>query len=233
MPENIIISVAGSFDENRIKQYFQDKLKCFSNSCYAGASAIPVKIPNTADYRPERKRINKDIEQAHLAMGIPTVRITDDRRYSLSLLSSIVGGGMSSRLFQNVREKKGLAYSVYSMTGFYKSSGIFVICAGIAKDRYHEALDAIEYEINRLMDETVLFDELTGAKEQHKSTYIFAQENVQAKMMANGRNLLTIGECPSQDDMLEILNAISLEDVEIAKSLISQKGEYSVVNVTG
>jgi predicted Zn-dependent peptidase len=140
---------------------------------------------------------------------------------------------MSSRLFQNVREKKGLAYSVYSMTGTYRDTGVFAIGAGIARDKVDEALDAIRYEIDRLRNESIGEEEFSSGKEQIKSSYIFGLESVQSRMIANGRSMLMLGRCIPQEEQLAKFDSITLDDVEEVKSLICDYDSYSIVNVTG
>lgn len=224
--DSLVISIAGSFDEKHIIEYFDSKFSELKSNQPATNRTVPDEIH-------EERRITKDIEQVHLAMGLKTVSASDDRRYPLSMLNSIFGGGMSSRLFQNVREKKGLAYSVYSANGFYTDTGMFIISAGIAQDRIDEAFDAIEDELKRLGNEPIGESEYMSAKEQLKSSYIFGQESVQNRMISNGRNLLGLGECPSQEDVLNELDAVTLGDIEDVKSLISDRSKYSVVYVTG
>ena len=224
--DSLVISVAGSFDEQHVIEYFESKFNRLNKEQPEADKTVP------GDVHEERK-ITKDIEQAHLAMGLKTFSAADDRRYPLSMLNTIVGGGMSSRLFQNVREKKGLAYSVYSANGFYNDTGMFIISAGIAMDRIDEAFEAIEYELQRLGNEPVGEAEYMSAREQLKSSYIFGQESVQNRMISNGRNLLGLGRCPAQEDVLKDLDAVTLDDIENVKSLIADRNRYSVVYVTG
>lgn len=226
--DEIVVSVAGSFREEEVVAYFEGK---FGNLKAKREREI-VKTAPSAENRAQHT-IEKEIEQSHLAMGISTVSASDARRYPLALLSNILGGGMSSRLFQNVREKKGLAYSVYSMTGFYSHTGLFVIAAGVAKERTDEALAAIAEEIGRLEKDDISEEEFLSAKEQMKSSFIFGQESVQNRMITNGRNMLAFGRCRTQNEMLSTLDAISREDVLEAKALISEFARYSMVNVTG
>lgn len=224
--DSIVVSVAGSFDEDKIIEYFERHFHELGD-----VQRLDDKgAPNSGGCV---KTVYKDIEQAHLAMGIRTVNALDDRRYSLSLLNTLMGGGMSSRLFQNVREKKGLAYSVYSLTGTYDVTGAFVICAGIAKNRIDEALEAIELELDNLNNSSISEEEFNSAKEQVKSSYIFSQENVKSRMRTNGRNLISLGKCPMQEDILEIIDNITIDEVEEVKSMICDYSSYTIINVTG
>lgn len=223
--DSIIVSVAGAFNEEEIIGYF--------NGCFArlGESRRHDDFGSVHSNKGLRT-IEKDIEQAHIAMGIKTVPADDDRRYSLSLLNIILGGGMSSRLFQHIREEKGLAYAVGSTISYNSACGIFMIYAGVAKNRAAEALEAIKVELEKLRS-GVTEDEFNSAKEQVKAAFIFGQESVKTRMRTNGRNFLGLGRCMTQEEILEIVNAITIEQVNEAVELISAFEDYSIVNVTG
>ncbi len=224
--DSIVVSIAGSFDEAEIISYFEGKFHNLKPNARKDEKGCPVNACR-------RETIYKDIEQAHLILGITTVPVIDEARYKLSVLSVFLGGGMSSRLFQNVREQKGLAYSVYSSNSFYISGGAFAIAAGVAKNKVDEALDAIKQELDRLQSEPVAEKEFLSAKEQLKSSYIFSQESAKSRMKSNGNSFLARGKCLSQDDILTILDDISLADIEEVKNLITNFDNYSIVNVTG
>jgi len=226
--DEIIVSIAGSFDRKDVIEYFEDKFynlkkrrefitdKNISASCDGGYIEV-----------------TKDIEQAHIAMGIRLFPAKDPRRYPMMLLCNILGGGMSSRLMQNVRVKKGLAYSVYSMTGFYSHTGLFVICAGVAKDKVDEALEAIKEELDRLKDDDISVEEFQSSREQLKSSFIFGQESVQNLMIYNGRNLLTYGRSITPSEVLQMLDDITLEDINNVKKEICDYSRHTIINVTG
>lgn len=223
--DSIVVSVAGSFDEDEIIEYF--------SSHFEGLRSEQRKDEKgELNAKTGLKTIVKDIEQAHIAMGIETVPGRDERKYCISLLNTIMGGGMSSRLFQQIREKKGLAYSVYSLAGSYTETGSFVICMGVSKNRVEEALDAVSEELSHLR-EGITESEFASAKEQVKSSFIFAQESVKSRMRTNGRNLLALGECPSQEDVLADVDRITVNQVNAVIDLISDMNRYSIVNVTG
>lgn len=226
--DEIFVSVAGSFDEDEVISYFDG---CFGELRPHRESTFCCEAPDP-DNR-EKRTITKDIEQAHLALGISTFPGSDRRRFPLELLSSVLGGGMSSRLFQNVREKKGLAYSVYSMTGFYKSSGLFVISAGVAMDRTEEAVEAIGGELDKLREGGITKEEFMSSREQLKSSLIFSRESVQSRMIANGRSLHIYGRTFSQDEALDLIDGISMEDIEEVSEAVDHFDRYTLINVTG
>ena len=224
--DSLAVSVAGSFDEDAVIKFFNNR---FTN---LGEHQRHDEIGELAN-RHESVTIVKDIEQAHIVMGLAHVPAGDPRRYHMSIISTLLGGGMSSRLFQNVREKKGLAYSIYSSNSFYKNTGDFGIVAGIAKDRVDEALDAIKEEVDRLANEAIDEEEFLIAKQQLKSSYIYSLESTQARMRTNGINYFAWDRCPDQEETLAMLDAITLEDIESSKHLIADYDKFTIVNVTG
>lgn len=226
--DEIIVSIAGSFDRQDVIEYFEDKF-------YSLKERREFVTDKNVSPASEGRYIEvmKDIEQAHIAMGVRLFPAEDPKRYPMMLLCNILGGGMSSRLMQNVRVKKGLAYSVYSMTGFYSHTGLFVICAGVAKDKVDEALDAIKEELDRLKDDDISVEEFQSSREQLKSSFIFGQESVQNLMIYNGRNLLTYGRSITPSEVLQMLDDITLEDINNVKKEICDYSRHIVINVTG
>lgn len=222
----IVVSVAGSFDYDEVKEYFSGK--------FMGLRASRNSFSDPHVENPGQKvDVVKDIDQAHLALGVSLIPAGDSRKYPVSVLSSIMGGGMSSRLFQTVREQKGLAYSVYTMTGYYRSSGMFVICAGVGKDRVKEAIDAIFMELHNLKNGEISQEELDSSREQLKSVYIFGEESVQTRMIANGKDLLAYGRCRDQEEILSGFDKVTLDDLYNVRELICYPDKYTIVNVTG
>lgn len=226
--DEIIVSVAGSFNKDEVIDYFKDK---FHNLKGSRSIETDKSVSELSDGG--YIEVNKDIEQAHIAMGIRLFPASDSRRYHMMMLCNLLGGGMSSRLMQNVRVKKGLAYSVYSMTGFYSHTGIFVISAGVSKDKVDEALEAIKDELDRLKGDDISTEEFQSSKEQLKSSFIFGQESVQNLMIYNGRNLLTYGRCITPSEVLQMLDDISLDDINEVKKEICDYDRFHIVNVTG
>lgn len=226
--DEIIVSVAGSFNKDEVIDYFKDK---FHNLKGSRSIETDKSVSELSDGG--YIEVNKDIEQAHIAIGIRLFPASDSRRYHMMMLCNLLGGGMSSRLMQNVRVKKGLAYSVYSMTGFYSYTGLFVISAGVSKDKVDEALEAIKDELDRLKGDDISIEEFQSSKEQLKSSFIFGQESVQNLMIYNGRNLLTHGRCITPSEVLQMLDDISLDDINEVKKEICDYDRFHIVNVTG
>ena len=223
--DSIVISVAGYFDENEVMEYFNDKLTVLAEKKVPKKTEIPP-------YTPGYKCITKDIEQTHICMATKAISLYDDRYYALSILSNIMGGSMSSRLFQNIREEKGLAYSVYSMNGLFSTDGYFNIYAGVSHDKIEKAIDAVKEELEILEKSGVTREELDSSREQMKAGNIFSMENVSGRMFKNGKNTLLLGRVFTEDEVMEGFDKVSLEDIDSVKELICRPENYSAAVVT-
>ncbi|MCQ2550573.1 MAG: insulinase family protein [Clostridia bacterium] len=224
--DRMLVSISGNFDEDEIVTYFEDKFTFFK------------KEHDTPNFRKDGYEkadytIHKDIEQSHIAIGNRAIKIADDRYYDLVLLNKIFGGSMSSRLFQNLREKKGLAYTVVSMASFMQQDGYFAIYAGVAHDRVSEALEGIKEELDKLLKDGVTEEELAMAKEQVKSSYIFGQESVASRMFTNGKNILLTGNVDTEEDVIRKVDKVTTASVQKLIDEICHFEDYTKVVVTG
>ncbi len=155
----------------------------------------------------------KDIEQAHLALCYPAVSSKDDRRHIYSVLNSVLGGSMSSRLFRKVREEMGLCYTVYSYQQSYDDCGDISVYAGLSADKQEEAYEAIISEVKRLKSEGIGAEEFASVREQIKSALVFAQESTTTQMCLYGRRMLSCNEVYDFDKNLDMINALSEEKI--------------------
>jgi len=224
--DSIVIAVAGNFDPDQVCAIFEEGLGSLNETKPAFA---PEKFP----YEQQFKVKEKDIEQTHLCFATPSVSLADERYYAFVLMNSIFGGSMSSRLFQNIREERGLAYSVASMNAFSSRSGFFNIYAGVAHEKTEETVEAIKYEIGRLCDEGVTEDELSMAKEQVKSSFIFGLENINSRMFNLGKNKLLLDKYYETDEILNGFDAVTREDILEAAGIIGDARNYCGAAVTG
>ncbi len=224
--DSIVVTCVGNFDEERIVEMFEDKLTAFREK----------KVTEKEELKPYKQSFSvkvKDIEQTHICLAVPSVSLADDKYYTYVLMNSIFGGSMSSRLFQNIREERGLAYSVYSMNSFASSWGFFCIYVGVAHDKAEEAMSAIEYEIGQLRKEGVTREELQMAKEQVKSSYIFGLENVNSRMFSIGKNKLLLDKVYTDEEVLSGFDEVTLEDILEAAGMIGNYTDYCGAAVTG
>lgn len=156
---------------------------------------------------------NKDTEQVHLCMGVPGYRLSDEHIYTAQLINTILGGGISSRLFQEIREKRGLVYSVYSYHSSYHDTGVFGVYAGLGKDNVGQALELVMQEIGEIQKGGVTAEELVRAKDQLKGNLYLSLENVNTRMSRLGKSQLYLGTVIAPAQLVERVAAVTLEDI--------------------
>lgn len=223
--DSIVVSVAGNFDMDEICNIFDGKLKHLK-------SEKPVKEFNNEPYKPCFRVKVKDIEQSHICLGTRGLSLDDDNYYALSVLNNIMGGSMSSRLFQNIREQKGLAYSVYSHVSSFVNLGYYNIYAGVSHDKVYDAINGIKEELELLKKDCITEDELHVAKEQLKASYIFGQENVNGRMFSMGKNSILLNRVYTAEEIIDEIDAVTMNDIKKASSLMDDINNYSAVIVT-
>ena len=206
-PQNSVISVVGNFDEDELLE----KINCAFGS-WAGKSDVRVK--KNPGFTPGMTVIRKDIEQAHVCVGFEGVPRAQDRLYDILVMNNIFGSGMSSRLFQRIREEKGLAYSVYSFNTAYNNAGMFGIYAGMKPSKLNEVVDMIKEETAKLVRERLSEKEIAKSKEQIKSSFILGLESTSSRMNAYGKALLLQNKIRTMDDMIEKLDAVNSDSVD-------------------
>ena len=224
--DSIVVAVAGNFDEEAIEAIFEDRL----------TSLRDKKPKKEIQLKPYQQSFNvkvRDIEQTHICLATPGIALDDPRYYAFVLLNSIFGGSMSSRLFQNIREQKGLAYSVCSMNLFSSYCGFFSIYAGVSPEKAEEALDAIHYELDTLRESGVTEEELAMAKEQMKSSYIFGLESVNSRMFSIGKNKLLLDRVYAEEEVLSSFDRVTSEDIREVAEMIGDYSSYCGAAVTG
>jgi predicted Zn-dependent peptidase len=200
-PENIVISVAGNADDSFIKTI----------DSYFGSFLGKSREEQVYDIQFESRTISreKDTEQAHLCLGYQGLPLQDESMYSLILLNNILGGSMSSRLFQDVREKQGLAYSVFSYHLSYLDHGMLTIYAGTGNEQLPQLKQTIEQAIEDLVAKGVTDKELHNSKEQLKGNLVLGLESTSGRMTRNGRNELLLKRHRTIDEIIREIDAVS------------------------
>ncbi len=208
--ENIVVAAAGNFDEGKLLQTLEESLRaipsCGREHRYVKDSAW---IPQPATFR-----LQKDIEQAHIGFGFPGPGMTEKGRYAFSIVSKILGGSMSSRLFQHIREEMGAAYSVYSYPSIYCQGGMLIIYAGTSPQNVEQVSEAILKEVRRMKQDGISKEELRNAKVQLSASYILGQESTSAKMTFLGRNALLLGRPIEEEEVLQNIGDVKMEEIE-------------------
>ncbi|GGV37556.1 putative zinc protease [Kitasatospora herbaricolor] len=212
-PENLVVAAAGNLDHRKVvKQVEQAFAAVLAKSDAAPTEARRgVKALRTAG---RVETLNRPTEQAHLVLGVPGVPRHDERRWALGVLNAVLGGGMSSRLFQEVREKRGLAYSVYSYSSSYSDSGLFGIYAGCQPKRVEQVLEICRAELAKVIEEGITEEELRRAIGQISGSTVLGMEDTGSLMNRIGKAELSYGHHLSVDDMLAKIAAVTLDDVQ-------------------
>ncbi len=224
--DSIVVSVAGNFNEDRICNMIEEAFSSFETQ-------KERKEYSLKNYKPSKLVKERSIEQTHLFLATPSISLPDDAYYSMAIISNIMGGSMSSRLFQSIREEKGLAYSVYSGNQSYLHTGFFQIYAGVGHDKLEETEAEIRNQLNILKRKGIKEEELSKAKEQLKSSVTFGQESVDRRMYAMGKNILLLDKIEEGKEIIENLNNVSMEQMNQVIDLISEYKTYSKVVIKG
>jgi predicted Zn-dependent peptidase len=214
LPQNIVIAAAGAVDHDALVELAASHVPNQSADVAGGPAGPPAVIPAPASTSAPRRFEYKDTEQFHVCVGGPGLSRHDDRRFALRVLDTIFGGTSSSRLFQEVRERHGLAYSVYSFSSAYSDAGQVGLYVGTRADNLGAAMGVIDGELARLRSEPATADELERAKENLKGRVLLALESTGARMSRLGSEILAEAPLLGLDDVVERIDAVSLSDLE-------------------
>ncbi|WP_427041589.1 insulinase family protein [Fusobacterium sp. SB021] len=220
-PENIVISIAGNFSYEDISEILNNGLGTIENISpereYNGAMEI----------RSIENKITKDTNQIHLCFNTKGCSLTSDMRYEVAIISNTLAGNMSSRLFQKIREDRGLAYSVFSYTSSFEEGGLFTVYAGTTKKDYKEVLEIIENEFEDIKENGITEYELQKSKNQFLSAVTFGLESSKGRMNRMANSYLLYKEIKSLDEILDQIEKITVEDIKKAAQEMFDKRYYS------
>lgn len=209
VPNNSVIAISGNFNFDEIINKIEEKFKVWKKR------DVNVDIKK-AEFKSCFLTKNKDIEQVNLAMSLEAVPLENDKEvYALAVINTVFGGSISSRLFQKIREEKGLVYSIYSSQSLYRKCGELGIFASMSNEHLKEVYESIIEEI-KIMKKYYLTDqEIKESKEQLKGSYILGLESTSSRMMSIGRSLLLNNKVESTDDILKSIDNVDRETVKI------------------
>ncbi|QYR19725.1 insulinase family protein [Paenibacillus sp. sptzw28] len=205
--DNTVISVAGNVEESVLLELLEKQFGGFKNTGAEIAVSSPAFQGNYIFHK-------KKTEQNHICLSFPGCSIADPQLYAMILLNNALGGGMSSRLFQEIREKRGLAYSVYSYHTSYADSGLFTVYAGTAPKQTKEVLDLTLEQLHDLAANGLTDSELNRGKEQLKGSLILSLESTSSRMNRLGKNELMLGRHYTLDEMLERIDSVRMSDIQ-------------------
>jgi len=223
-PDNIVISMAGNIDvevaEKLALKYFGDVPSSTSDN-----SEVHVQLAAKSLKR------KKDIEQIHLGFAFPSVKRYDRLFDATQIMNSVLGGSMSSRLFQKVREQLGLAYTVYSYVSPYAEAGSLVIYAGVNSENYQKSVQAILKCIEDIKKKDISEEEFLRGKEQMTASSVFAQESTSSQMLLYGKELIYSGRVYDFEERIKKIEAVTLDDVMEAVELNFDKSKLATAVV--
>ncbi|MFJ2741231.1 M16 family metallopeptidase [Streptomyces sp. NPDC087440] len=230
-PTHLVVAAAGNVDHAKVVRQVR---KAFEQ---AGALGNPDATPvapragsRTLRTSGRVELLNRKTEQAHVVLGMPGLARNDDRRWALGVLNTALGGGMSSRLFQEVREKRGLAYSVYSYTSGFADCGLFGVYAGCRPSQVHDVLKICRDELDKVAADGLTDDEIRRAVGQLSGSTVLGLEDTGALMNRIGKSELAWGEHMSVTDMLTRISEVTPDEVrEVARDILGQRPSLSVI----
>lgn len=225
-PHNVVVSIAGNLPKDFLK-LVEEKFAGHSGDSASSPADVPA-------FTSQQKVKQKATEQTHLCIGLPGLAISDPRLYQLVLLNNILGGNMSSRLFQEIREERGLAYSVFSYHSAHKQTGVFAVYAGTASGQEEEVMDVIHHTLDQVIAHGVTDSELRKAKEQLKGSMMLGLESTNNRMSRLGRNEILLGRHYTLDEIIQHVETTTLDEVnEMARHIFSSPMSLAMISPDG
>ena len=232
LPKDIVIAIAGNFKSRKVvEQSVSAMMKDnFLDEKIASRSSQDRSGSKSQVSRTKIGIINRKTEQAHLFLGVPSVARDDKRRFAMSVLSAALGGGMSSRLFQEIREKRGLAYSVYSYAQQFAGSGLIGFYAGCNPTKAHEVVSIIREVLHDVADNGLTHEELERAQGAVSGSLVLSQEDTGSRMTRIGKSELVHGEVLGFDEILREISKVDSEQIrQLAGEFLTKSPTLAVV----
>ena len=230
-PQDLVVAVAGNIKHKNVVRLVEDALGKDnfldqSKESYQVRSSSNVKVAGKGQVT----LLDRKTEQAHIVYGIPSVARDDKRRFALSILSSALGGGMSSRLFQEIREKRGLAYSTYAYNQQFAGSGVLSFYVGCKPDKAEEAISIIQAILQDVAQHGLTSEEISRAKGAVSGSLVLSQEDTGSRMTRIGKSELVYGQVISFDEILQEISEVTPEQIkEIARQILPASPTLAVV----
>jgi predicted Zn-dependent peptidase len=217
-PENTVIAVAGNIEHDRVVDLVERLMDSDGGKgAHERHSVVPETRPHTVVY-------NRPTEQAHIVLGTQGLSRQHPSRFVLAILDNILGGGMSSRLFQKIREERSLAYSIFSYHSMYVETGLVAVYAGTNPENVSAVLELVKEEIDHLLEQGITSDELERAKGHIKGNLVLSLEDSGSRMTRLGKAEVCQGEILSLDELLLRVDAVSKDDVrKLSKDLFGAR----------
>ena len=218
VPSNILITAAGRLDHDNLIKLVEKSFNGFNGHAAPDGDRAP------STHAIISLRDKPSLEQVHLCLGVPSYPLADERRYACYVLNTLLGGGMSSRLFQNIREKQGLAYAVYSELNPYRDTGCLCVYAGTSIEAAERVIELILKEFREIKDGQIPAEELRRAKDHLKGSLMLSLESTSSRMANLARQEMYFNKFFSLDELIEAIEQVSTAQVqEIAADSFNQK----------
>lgn len=223
-PENCVVALAGNYDPEQVlalmQQYFGEWKKSGQRQTVPPMQPIPG----------QKAAREKDTEQLHICLGYPGTFLGSDELYPMSVMNNLLGGAMSSRLFQKIREEMGMAYSIYTYPSTYVGCGTFAVYAGVSPKNGHAVLDETLKQLDLLCRDGVTEKEFREAKNQLRGSYLLGLESPGSRMQSMGRGQLHLDRCMTPEETVAKIEAVTMESVNaVARRIFSNAPCISVV----
>ncbi len=223
-PARAVLSVCGSYDPEVLRREVEARFGSWTGEGEQAPFVPPVFRPGI------RLAKDKEIEQLHLCLGFPGVPFGDEAGLPLALMSSVLGGAMSSRLFQRIREELGMAYSVYSGPSSYPHCGEFTIYAATSPRHCKTVLEQIDVEIRKLLEGGITEKEFQMSKAQLKGSFILGLESAYSRMSALGHNQILLNRVIPPEETIAAIEKVTMDDaMDAAKRILTGPRAYAVV----
>jgi predicted Zn-dependent peptidase len=232
VPHNLVVAVAGNIDHDQVVRLVE---QAFDGQLEGGEPPVAPRIDGRPlPVTPQVRVVDKDTEQAHVVLGGVGVSRTDDRRFALGVLNAALGGGMSSRLFQEIREKRGLAYSVYSYTSQYADTGVFGVYAGCQPGKVDEVLSICRDEVAAAAEYGLTDEELERGKGQLRGAMVLGLEDTGSRMSRIGKSELVYESLLPVDEVLARIEAVTPDDIRtVAQDVLAAPQALTVIGPFG
>ena len=223
-PENCVVALAGNYDPEQVlalmQQYFGEWKKSGQRQTVPPMQPIPG----------QKAAREKDTEQLHICLGYPGTFLGSDELYPMSVMNNLLGGAMSSRLFQKIREEMGMAYSIYTYPSTYVGCGTFAVYAGVSPKNGHAVLDETLKQLDLLCRDGVTEKEFREAKNQLRGSYLLGLESPGSRMQSMGRGQLHLDRCMTPEETVAKIEAVTIESVNaVSRRIFSNAPCISVV----
>ncbi len=226
-PNNMVISLAGKFDSKEVVKLLNESFGNFNK----GIKTTLNKINTIHKYENKIKGIRKDIEQLNICLGLEAVNNISEDVQPILVMNNVFGGSMSSRLFQRIREERGLVYAIDSHLSTYDNTGNFTIYAGLNPEYITQVMELVNVEMDYIKKNLISKEELRKSKEQLKGNYILGMEGTFNRMFEIGKSIALLGRIESPKEVIDKIDAVTMDDIQRVVNNIFDKSKLNIAYV--